>query len=106
MDNSIERAFTELLQWCRRQNFAGFDPFDALNSRVLQSSSLTRSRTARLISTQVIKRSPLNLRPLALVPRQKNAKGIALLALAGLSNYRRLKTRETEKEAREFLDEL
>lgn len=106
MHNSIEPAFAELLQWCRRQNFAGFDPFDALNSRVLQSSPLGRSRTARLISTQLIKRSPLNLRPLARVPGQKNSKGIALFALAGLSNYRRLKTSETEKEARDLLDDL
>ena len=106
MHNSIEQAHDELLQWCRRHNFAGFDPFDALNSRVLQSTSLTRSRTARLISTQLIKRSPLNLRRLARTPEQKNSKGIALFALAGLSTYRRVKTREAEKEARELLDEL
>jgi hypothetical protein len=53
-----------------------------------------------------VKRSPLNLRPLARVSAQKNSKGIALFALASLSNYRRLRTREAEKEARELLDEL
>ena len=106
MDNSIEQAFDELLLWCRRHNFAGSDPFDALNSRVLQATPLKHSRTTRLISTQLIKRSPMNLRPLARVPGQTNSKGIALFALAALSRYRRLKTPEAEEEGRELLGEL
>jgi len=106
MHNSIEQAFADLLQWCRLREFAGHDPFDALNSRVLQATPLTQSRTARLISTQLIKRSPWNLRPLARVPGQKNSKGIALFALAALSRYRLQKTPAGEKEARELLDEL
>ena len=80
--------------------------FDGLNSRVFQATPFKRSRTARLIATQLLKRSPLNLRPLARVSAQKNAKGIALFALASLSQYRRLKTAAAEKEARELLDEL
>jgi len=106
MHSSIAQAHDELLQWCRLRDFAGHDPFDALNSRVLQATPLTHSRTARLISTQLIKHSPWNLRWLARVPRQKNSKGIALFALASLSRYRRLKTPEAEKEARGLLDEL
>jgi hypothetical protein len=106
MNSSIEQAHDELLLWCRRENFAGFDPFDALNSPVLQATPLTNSRTARLVWTQLLKRSPLNLRPLARVPLQKNSKGIALFALASLSRYRRLKTAEAENETRELLDEL
>jgi len=106
MQNSIEQAFADLLQWCRLREFAGHDPFDALNSRLLQATPLAHSRTARLISTQLIKRSPWNLRLLARVPGQKNSKGIALFALASLSRYRVLKSPEAEKEARELLDEL
>ncbi len=106
MDDSIEQAFNGLLVWCRRRNFAGYDPFDALNSRILQATPLRHSRAARLIWTQVVKRSPLNLRPLTLVPPQKNAKGIALFALAALANCRRLKTPEAQKDARQLLEEL
>ena len=106
MHTSIEQAFDDLLAWCRSREFAGFDPFDALNSRVFQSTPFRNSRTARLIWTHAFKRSPFNLRPLARVPPQKNAKGHALFALAALGNHRRLKTIETETEARELLDEL
>src|SRR5258706_15907774 len=88
-DSIIEQAFADLLAWCRERDFAGYDPFDALNSRVFQLTPLNHSRTARLIWTQAIKRFPLNLRPLALVPPEKNSKGLALFALATLATYRR-----------------
>src|SRR5438046_812728 len=106
MHNSFEQAFNDLLTWCRERDFAGYDPFDALNSRVFQSTPLTHSRTARLIWTQALKRLPLNLRTLALVPPQKNSKGLALFALAAVANYRRVKTIEAETDARDLLDEL
>jgi len=105
-DSNIEQAFDDLLAWCRAHDFAGYDPFDALNSRVFQLTPLNRSRTARLIWTQAIKRFPLNVRPLALVPPQKNSKGLALFALATLSTYRRVKTVEAESQARALLEEL
>ena len=103
---NIEQAFNSLFDWCRRHDFAGYDPFDALNSRVFQATPLRHSRTARLLWTQICKRSPLNLRPLALIPAQKNSKGLALFALAALSNYRRLTTTEAGSEAQRLLDQL
>ena len=105
-DSIIQQAFDDLLTWCRAHDFAGYDPFDALNSRVFQLTPLNHSRTARLIWTQAIKRFPLNLRPLALVPSQRNSKGLALFALAAVSTYRRVKTIEAETEARALLEEL
>lgn len=106
MQNSFEQALNELFEWCRACNFAGYDPFDALNSRIFQVTPFARSETPRLLWTQLIKRSPVNLRRLTLVPAQTNAKGIALFALAALANHRRLNTTESETEARDLLDEL
>ena len=105
-DPTLEHAFDTLFEWCRRRDFTGDDPFDALNSRLFQATPLRHSRTARLLWTQFHKRSPLNLRRLALVPRQRNAKGIALFALAALANFRRRQTSETETEARALLADL
>jgi len=106
MHISIEQAFTELLEWCRRNDFAGYDPFDALNSKAFQATPFFRSRTARLLWTQALKRSPINVRPALLIPKQKNSKGIALFALAALATYRRLRTPQAETEARALLDQL
>jgi hypothetical protein len=106
MNISVEQAFSDLFQWCRARNFSGHDPFDALNSFVFQATPLRHFETPRLVWTQLLKRSPLNLRSFARVPTQKNAKGLALFALAALANHRRLKTTDTESEARRLLDDL
>lgn len=103
---TLSQAFNELLHWCRVRDFSGHDPFDALNSRLFQATPFRRSTLARLAWTQLNKRSPLNVRPLTQVPAQKNSKGIALFALAAIANYRRLKTPEAEKDARDLLEEL
>ncbi|HKR61880.1 MAG TPA: hypothetical protein VJS64_19490, partial [Pyrinomonadaceae bacterium] len=77
-----------------------------MNSRLFQATPLKNSRLARLGWTQLNKRSPWNLRPLTGVPAEKNAKGIALFALGAIANYRRLKSAESENEARSLLAEL
>jgi hypothetical protein len=107
VQSEIERAFVNLEAWCREHDYAGHDPFDALNSRLFHVLPLARSsRAARLLWTQAFKRSPVNLRKLAVVPAQRNAKGTALFALSALSEFRRTRTKETAEKARTLLDEL
>jgi hypothetical protein len=55
---------------------------------------------------QFHKRSPINFRSLVGIPRERNAKAIALFALAALADFRRNPTKENEIEARELLDDL
>jgi hypothetical protein len=103
---SFEDAYLTLLSWCREHDFAGHDPFDALNSRVFQSTALAQSRNARLIWTQLVKRSPSDLRSISRVPAERNSKGIALFALAQLANHRRIRNSTSESQARTLLDDL
>jgi len=103
---NFQSVYDQLFSWCQQRDFAGHDPFDALNSRLFQSTPLAQSRNARFIWTQLAKRSPADFRTLARVPAERNAKGIALFALAQIANYRRLKTEESEKRVREFLSGL
>ena len=98
--------YDQLFSWCRQHDFAGHDPFDALNSQIFQATPLNKSRNARLIWTQVLKRTPADLRAVARVPEQRNAKGLALIALAQLARHRKLRTAESAAEARNILDEL
>jgi hypothetical protein len=102
----LQTVYDQLLAWCRAHDFAGHDPFDALNSRLFQATPLTNSRAARLLWTQLLKRSPADLRAVTLVPAERNAKGIALFALAQLATYRRSKTEEAELQARNLLSLL
>src|SRR5918911_5183667 len=100
MQSELERTYEALAAWCRARDYAGYDPFDALNSRLFQATPLRRSRVARLAWTQAFKRSPVNLRPLALVPPGRNAKGTALFALAALARFRATRDAGHEREAR------
>jgi len=106
MSINLKSAHQHLWKWCREQGFAGYDPYDGLNSRLFQATPFRHSRTARLAWTQFHKRSPINLRPLVDVPRERNSKAIVLFALSSLAHYRHSQTKETEVEARELLDDL
>lgn len=69
----------------KQKGFEGYDPFDGLNSRIFRGSPCFRSRALRLTWIQAFKKSPVNFRPLALVPAGFNPKGLALL-IRGLIN--------------------
>ena len=52
-------ATLKLLAYCRANDWAGYDPFDALNSKVFTALPFLNSRLPRLVLTQVLKRSPI-----------------------------------------------
>lgn len=106
MGSELDHAHETLAAWCRKCDYAGHDPFDALNSKLFSATPLRHSRTARLAWTQLFKRSPISFRKLARVPVGRNPKGTALFALAALANFRRTRTKETASEARALLNEL
>lgn len=82
-------AFSRLRRYCEREGFRGWDPYDGLNSRLFQALPLLkRSALCRLVVIQGFKRCPVNLRRLALVPKEYNAKGIGLF-LSGYCNLLR-----------------
>ncbi len=84
---SIWEATTKLLAYCKANRWMGYDPYDALNSEVFKALPFMDFRLARLVLTQAVKRCPINLRPLLLIRKTLNAKGIALFlsSLARLS---------------------
>jgi hypothetical protein len=106
MSIDLTSAHESLWNWCRAQNLAGFDPYDGLNGSLFNSTPFRSSRVARLAWTQLFRRSPINFRKLVGIEPERNAKGIALFALAALADYRRTRTKEAEIEARELLDDL
>lgn len=95
--NSIA-SFINLKQYCEKEQFKGWDPFDGLNSKVLKAIlPLRYSAVLRLIVIQGFKRCPWNLRPLLGVPKEYNAKGIGLF-LQGYCNLLKLVSSKPELE--------
>ena len=74
----LTKSFNSLKAYCEKENFAGWDPYDGLNSRFFNATPLKKWDLARLAWIQGFKRSPINFRKLLLVPKQHNAKGIGL----------------------------
>jgi hypothetical protein len=79
---AVKNTAGKLLTYCSANDWAGYDPYDALNSPLLKALPLLDSRLPRLALIQVLKRSPINIRPLLRVPKTQNPKGIALFLAA------------------------
>jgi rhamnogalacturonyl hydrolase YesR len=77
-----KEATLKLLSYCRSRDWSGYDPYDALNSRIFKALPFLNSRLPRLVLTQALKRSPINLRPLFLISGTQNPKGLALFLQA------------------------
>src|SRR5207253_4764970 len=82
MSNEVEATILKLLAYCRANDWAGYDPYDALNSRLFEALPFLDSRVPRLVLTQALKRSPVNIRRLLLIPKVQNPKAVALFLSA------------------------
>ncbi len=82
MDNDAEAAIVKLLAYCRANDWAGYDPYDALNSKAFKALPFLNFRLSRLVLTQALKRSPINIRRLLLMPKTQNPKANALFLSA------------------------
>ena len=83
-DKHILENVLTLLDYCKRNNWAGYDPYDALNSRLFNATPFRHSKLCRLALTQVLKRFPFNPRSLLLIEKEQNPKALALFLAAGL----------------------
>ena len=105
--SKFEDSFLRLKDYCESENFKGWDPYDGLNSKVFQALPLKHWDIARLAWIQGFKRSPINLRKLLLIPKEHNAKGVALFLLGYCKLYRAsLKGDETFGSPDTILDQI
>src|ERR1700675_1865234 len=85
---NVETVIGKLVAYCRANDWAGHDPYDALNSPIFRTLPFLDHRLPRLVLTQVLKRSPLNFRRLLHIPKTQNPKAIALFLSAFLAMER------------------
>jgi hypothetical protein len=82
MQNKVKPAMLKLLDYCRAEQWAGYDPYDALNSRLFSIFPFLNSRWPRLILTQGLKRIPIDVRRFLGVPKTQNPKALGLFLSA------------------------
>lgn len=85
MDKVIQSVTLKLLDYCQTNNWAGYEPYDVLNSRLFTALPLLDSKLPRLVLTQFLKRSPVNVRSLFMVPKTQNPKALGLFLSAFVS---------------------
>jgi hypothetical protein len=78
---SVPEAIARIRAWGEARDWQGFDPYDGLNTPFATFLTLGRPMGKRVL-TQVVKQSPVNVRPLLGIRPSRNAKAIALVASA------------------------
>jgi len=76
---ALADSLGRLESWGRQRGWAGTDPYDGLNATRLVGP-LARSVLGKRILTQLVKRSPINLRPLFGIPPGRSAAALAQVA--------------------------
>lgn len=103
----ILNSFIKLRDYCEAEQYKGWDPYDGLNSKVFNAIPfLNKSAICRLVMIQAFKRLPFNLRRLAVVPKQHNAKGVGLFLQGYCNLYRAVERRPDLSVQLGGLDEL
>jgi hypothetical protein len=92
--SELRTTLRKSIEYCEANDWAGYDPYDALNSPIFTKGSLLDSRIPRLVATQLLKRSPINFRSLLAIPKTQNPKALGLfvssltkLTAAGVGDY-------------------
>ena len=80
-DTDFRRVLDTVWADAERSGFAGWDPYDGLNGRLFRATPFFRIPLARQAWIQLVKRTPINLRPLTFQKPEVLAKGVSLFAL-------------------------
>ncbi len=94
----------KLLDKIRSEKYVGYDPYDALNSPILNFFSFN-NKYLKIAYIQAFRRSPINFRPLFGIKRGVNPKALGLL-LEGISILSELKILDGKKVAEEIVNLL
>jgi len=97
----VQPYIRQLLSYIESNDYAGYDPYDALNSPFLRMLC-KKSKWARIAFTQMLRRFPVNLRAMLGVKKGQNPKGLGLFLCA----YAKLYAVEKKPEYLENIDYL
>ena len=100
----VSETIDRLVDYVERAGYAGYDPYDALNSPLIRLIG-RGSKWLRIACTQFLRRCPVNLRPVLGVRKGHNPKGIGLF-LWGYAKLFRVRKNERDLEKIRYLLDL
>ncbi len=76
---TIDKSLSKLISYVEEESFMGYDPYDVLNSPI---NFKVFGKWGPPVATQIMKRLPVNIRPLIGVKKGYNPKGLGLFLKA------------------------
>ncbi|NTV47802.1 MAG: delta-aminolevulinic acid dehydratase [Chlorobiales bacterium] len=76
--NVFADALNRVQTYILNQNYKGYDPYDALTSPIFKLPFLNENKILRFGAQQILKRLPINIRPLLGIPKGYNPVTLAL----------------------------
>ena len=101
----VRRALDQTLAWSKAQDYREHTKHDALNSPLIWALC-GHTRLTRILATQLVMRSPVDMRVALGVPKSHNPKGLALFVMALLDGFARNGDRHYLEEAERLLELL
>lgn len=98
----IEIVYNKLLKVIASEGYKGYDPFDGLNSKYINTSYFYKFKYFRLFWLQFFKRSPINFRKFFNVSKGYNPKGLGLILTSLCIKHK--SGIDQEKEIRELIN--
>ena len=97
----IRQSLAKVQRWVEEHNYKGYEPFDGLSScaRPLAFNSILGDR----LLMQLIRQSPINLRPLLGVRPKDSTKGRGYMAWGYLTLYRTTQQQDFLDKAQQHL---
>jgi len=84
--SAVQDCIAKMLPYIESADYAGYDPYDALNSPLIQRIG-AKNKAIRIGATQFLRRCPVNLRPLLGIHQGHNPKGLGLFLQSYSSLY-------------------
>jgi hypothetical protein len=75
----IYESICRLSDWLEKNDYRGYDTFDGLNAKYLRPLTF-ETNFLRTVLQQAVRRFPINMRPLLMIPKNRSTKGMGYLA--------------------------
>ena len=83
-NNEIEKSIELLISYIEEEEFKGYDPYDTLNSSI---PFHWFGKWGEVLSIQIQKRNPINIRPILGIKKFSSTKGMGLLLKAYVNQF-------------------
>lgn len=99
---NIKHVIARLQQYIEQEDYKGWDPYDALNGKIIRWLTLG-IKPLRIAAIQLMRKNPLNKRPIFGIRKGINPKGMGLIVYGYLNMYERTGDSQYSEKAKEVL---